>query len=264
MSISRRSLLKSSIALPSAALGLAVSSSVRADHDDDDDNSVGKSFYTMTNAAGGNEVIAYRFKRRGKKAGLSESQRRSTGGQGAGDGLGSQGALTLNTDRNALFAVNAGSNTVAMLRIGRNGLLPAVTTFGRSASDCGDGIRRPCLRAQRRRHAEHLGPRGQRVDAAASGGVDAHAARRQHAGAGEFSPDGNALVVSLRGTNQLLVYLLSGQTLTGPVASPSAGMTPFGFAFTNHGVLVVSEAFGGAPMSARCRPTRCATTARSR
>ena len=126
MSISRRSLLKSSIALPSAALGLAVSSSVRADHDDDDDNSVGKSLHD-DHAAGGNEVIAYRFKRRGKKAGLSESQRRSTGGQGAGDGLGSQGALTLNTDRNALFAVNAGSNTVAMLRIGRNGLLPAVT-----------------------------------------------------------------------------------------------------------------------------------------
>jgi hypothetical protein len=96
---------------------------VRADHDDDD-NSVGNSFYTMTNAAGGNEVIAYRFKRRGRMAGLSESQRRSTGGQGAGDGLGSQGALTLNTDRNALFAVNASSNTVAMLRIGGNGLRP--------------------------------------------------------------------------------------------------------------------------------------------
>ena len=63
-----------------------------------------------------------------------------------------------------------------------------------------------------------------------------------------FSPDGNVLVVSLRATNQLLVYPINAQGLAGPVvASPSAGMTPFGFAFTNHGVLVVSEAFGGAP-----------------
>jgi 6-phosphogluconolactonase len=248
MSISRRRLLKSSIALPSAALGLAASSSARADHDDDDDNSVGKSFYTMTNAAGGNEVIAYRFKRRGKKAGLSESQRRSTGGQGAGDGLGSQGALTLNTDRNALFAVNAGSNTVAMLRIGRNGLLPAVTAPS--------GGQRPIAATE---FDDLVFVLNEGDTPNISGLVVSGSTLQPLAGstrmlpAGSmpaqvsFSPDGNALVVSLRGTNQLLVYLLSGQTLTGPVASPSAGMTPFGFAFTNNGVLVVSEAFGGAP-----------------
>ena len=247
MSISRRSLLKSSIALPSAALGLAASSSVHADHDDDDD-SVGNSFYTMTNAAGGNEVIAYRFKRRGRMAGLSESQRRATGGQGAGDGLGSQGALTLNTDRDALFAVNAGSNTVAMLRIRDDGLRPAVIAPS--------GGQRPIavtefddlvfvLNEGGTPNISGLVVRGSTLQpllgstrTLPAGSMPAQVS---------FSPDGNALVVSLRGTNQLLVYLLSGQIPTGPVVTPSAGMTPFGFAFTNHGVLVVSEAFGGTP-----------------
>jgi 6-phosphogluconolactonase (cycloisomerase 2 family) len=31
------------------------------------------------------------------------------------------------------------------------------------------------------------------------------------------------------------------------VTHPSSGVTPFGFAFNQHGTLVVSEAFGGAP-----------------
>ena len=246
MTISRRRLLKSSIALPSAALGLAASSSVRADHDDDDD-SVRNSFYTMTNAAGGNEVVAYRFKRRGRMAGLAESQRRSTNGQGAGDGLGSQGALTLNTDQDALFAVNAGSNTVAMLRIRDDGLRPAViapsggqrpiavTEYddlvfvlneGGTPNISGFVVRGSTLQ-----------PLAESTRILPAGSMPAQVS---------FSPDGNALVVSLRGTNQLLVYPLSRQIPTGPVVTPSAGMTPFGFAFTNHEVLVVSEASGGA------------------
>jgi 6-phosphogluconolactonase len=247
MSTSRRRLLKSSIALPSAALGFAASSSVRAD--DDDDDSVRNSFYTMTNAAGGNEVIAYRFKRRGKNAGLFESQRRSTGGQGAGDGLGSQGALTLDTERSALFAVNAGSNTLARLRIGRDGLLPAVTipsggqrpiavtefddvvyvlNEGGTPNISGFTVNRSTLQ-----------PLAGSTRALPAGSMPAQVS---------FSPDGNALVVSLRATNQLLVYPVNQHGLIGAaVASPSAGMTPFGFAFTHNGILVVSEAFGGAP-----------------
>ena len=36
---------------------------------------------------------------------------------------------------------------------------------------------------------------------------------------------------------------------SAPIDNASNGMTPFGFAFTNAGTLVVSEAFGGAPKS---------------
>jgi 6-phosphogluconolactonase (cycloisomerase 2 family) len=36
---------------------------------------------------------------------------------------------------------------------------------------------------------------------------------------------------------------------SGPTAHPSSGVTPFGFAFTQQGALIVSEAFGGAPLA---------------
>ena len=63
-----------------------------------------------------------------------------------------------------------------------------------------------------------------------------------------FSPDGTRLVVTEKATNQLLTFLLlANGTIGPPVIQPSAGATPFGFAFDGRGTLIVSEAFGGAP-----------------
>jgi 6-phosphogluconolactonase (cycloisomerase 2 family) len=64
----------------------------------------------------------------------------------------------------------------------------------------------------------------------------------------QFSPDGRWLVVSEKNTNALSVYRIDGAgAASAPHVNASAGMTPFGFAFTSGGLLVVSEAFGGAP-----------------
>jgi WD40 repeat protein len=64
-----------------------------------------------------------------------------------------------------------------------------------------------------------------------------------------FTPDGNGLVATLKGTNTIHYWSLS--TLGFPsdqqVISPSNGFTPFSFAFDNNGHLLVSEAFGAAP-----------------
>jgi 6-phosphogluconolactonase len=73
---------------------------------------------------------------------------------------------------------------------------------------------------------------------------------------------GGTLPISLTTHGDLLYVLNAGGTenITGidvyavgnngyasaPVVNPSAGQTPFGFAFNQHGVLIVSEAFGGA------------------
>jgi 6-phosphogluconolactonase (cycloisomerase 2 family) len=63
----------------------------------------------------------------------------------------------------------------------------------------------------------------------------------------EFSPDGRTLVVTEKASNLIVTYAVAANGLAGaPDVHPSAGATPFGFAFGLQGTLVVSEAFGGA------------------
>jgi 6-phosphogluconolactonase len=63
----------------------------------------------------------------------------------------------------------------------------------------------------------------------------------------EFSPNGRQLVVTEKATNMIVTYRVRFGYAGAPNAQPSSGMTPFGFAFDRRGLLVVSEAFGGAP-----------------
>src|SRR5204863_7066705 len=63
-----------------------------------------------------------------------------------------------------------------------------------------------------------------------------------------FSPDGTLLVVTEKAGNRLDTYIIDENGLpSAPIDNASNGMTPFGFAFSNPGFLVVSEAFGGTP-----------------
>jgi 6-phosphogluconolactonase len=63
-----------------------------------------------------------------------------------------------------------------------------------------------------------------------------------------FDPGGANLVVTEKNTNRLSTYAVDANGVaSGPTITAASGITPFGFAFTNSGTLVVSEAFGGAP-----------------
>ena len=78
--------------------------------------------FVMTNSASRNEIVAYK---RNPDGSLQEGSRVSTGGRGSGgltDPLGSQGSLTLTTDRSFLLAVNAGSGTISVFRVHGAGL----------------------------------------------------------------------------------------------------------------------------------------------
>jgi 6-phosphogluconolactonase (cycloisomerase 2 family) len=60
-----------------------------------------------------------------------------------------------------------------------------------------------------------------------------------------FTPDGSALVVTERGTNAIGLYPVDDSGRLGePQVQASSGPTPYGFAFTRGGTLVVTEAFG--------------------
>jgi 6-phosphogluconolactonase (cycloisomerase 2 family) len=168
------------------------------------------------------------------------------------DPLASQGALILSDDKQFLFAVNAGSNEISVLSIGKDALTlvdkvssggvrpisltvhenllyvlneggtPNITGF--TVSDTGEltplpGSTRPLTAGSAADPAEV-----------------------------SFNPDGSLLVVTEKAANLIDVYVVGSDGVAGPpIPNPSNGLTPFGFAFDQRNNLIVSEAVGGAP-----------------
>jgi 6-phosphogluconolactonase len=61
----------------------------------------------------------------------------------------------------------------------------------------------------------------------------------------QFSPDGGLLVVTEKATNLIDTFVVDEDgRASGPVSHISSGATPFGFAFSKRGDLIVSEANG--------------------
>ena len=203
--------------------------------------------FAMTNAAAGNEVWAFGRSANGT---LSSPAVYSTGGDGSGAGLGSQGALVLSEAHRWLLAVNAGSDEVSVFSVGAGGLtltdvegsggdMPISVTLNGSIVYVLNAGGAGNIAGFRLGHNGHLSPIA--------------GSTRPLSGAGtgpaqiEFSPDGSVLVVTEKNTNRILTYTVNAQGLaSGPAVHVSAGMTPFGFAFARRSFLLVSEAFGGA------------------
>ena len=202
--------------------------------------------FTNSNAAAGNAVVSWR---RGADGSLADPVSTPTGGTGTGASLGDQGAIVADAEDGLVFAVDAGSNNVAMLRATPQGL----RVLGRAAS----GGERPISLT---RHGAllfvlnaggegnvagfRIRPDGQLVPIpGATRGLGGAATGPAQVG---FSPDGDHLVVTEKAANALAVYDVAPTgALSAPHVQPSPGATPFGFAFTRIGTLVVSEAHGG-------------------
>ena len=221
----------------------------------------GGAVYAMTNQPDGNAIAAFS---RASDGTLTLVGTFPTGGLGTGgppDPLRSQGSLILAGHEpgarvaaranQLLFAVNAGSNEISVLAVERGGL-------GLADKVPSGGVRPTSLTLhQKLLYVLNAGsgtitgftvsPRGQLTPLPGStrpitGGAAADPAQV------EFSPDGRLLVVTGKMTNVIDTYTVGRDGLaSGPHPNPSHGLTPFGFAFDNHGNLIVSEAFGGAP-----------------
>jgi 6-phosphogluconolactonase (cycloisomerase 2 family) len=202
--------------------------------------------YVLSNAAAGNEVIVFN---RAADGTLTPAGSVSTQGLGNGGGLGSQGPLVLSENDHWLFAVNAGSNDISVLRVEHNaltfvtrvpsgGIMPVSLTVSHdllyvlnagSSTITGfrighDGALTALPGSTRPLSGANVGP------AQVS-----------------FSPDGKALVVTEKATNLIDTYVVGRDGLAaGPIVHASAGATPFGFAFAGRDQLIVSDAFGGA------------------
>jgi 6-phosphogluconolactonase len=209
----------------------------------------GRAVYTLTNSASGNAVAV--FDRAGDGS-LTAVGSVPTGGTGTGAGLGSQGALVLDGQR--LFAVNAGSNSISALRVGRgNDVSLTDVARSRGVNPISLTVRGSLLYVLNAGDATtpanihgFLVVFGQLIPLPGSSRPLSTAAPGP--AQIEFTPDGRHLVVTEKDTNRIVTYRvgLLGYA-SGPNAQPSAGQTPFGFAFDPLGRLIVSEAFGGAP-----------------
>ena len=203
--------------------------------------------FTLSNQAAGNAVIAFS---RSSDGSLTPAGSFATLGNGTGAGLGSQGALVLSDDGGFLYAVNAASNTITSFAVNgasltRIGTVPSGGTLPISLTTHGNLVY--VLNAGGTENITGF-------TVSASGALAMLAgSTRPLSGTGVmpaeigFDPSGRWLVVTEKGTNLIDTYAVGGNGYaSAPVVNPSAGMTPFGFAFNQKGVLIVSEAFGGA------------------
>ena len=204
--------------------------------------------YTMTNAIGGNVVLVFD---RAEDGTLMHAGSFATAGIGSGGGLGNQGGLIISDNGRWLLTVNAGSNTITAFQINGDGSIERTSTVASGGTQpISVTISRDLV------YALNAGGSGNIVgfrlgDDGTLSTIPGSARPLSAAGVGpaqiEFDPRGRVLVVTEKGTNRITTYVVgSGGLASAPNVHVSNGATPFGFAFSRKGVLIVSEAFGGA------------------
>jgi 6-phosphogluconolactonase len=209
--------------------------------------------YIESNDAMQNKIIIYEQQSNGTLKWMGQT---NSGGNGAGSGLGSQGALALDKHNGLLFAVNAGSNSVSSFKINHDGTLElrstesthgqrpiSVTTNGQfvyvvngmSADIYGykvgnDGKLNPIDGSHKELSAETADP------AQIS-----------------FTPSGHSLMVTEKGTNKITAFSVKSNGAIGDrVVNPSVGTTPFGFDFARREFMLVTNADGGMANTSTC------------
>ena len=204
--------------------------------------------YTLSNDVVSNDVIVFR---RAANGSLQRAATYATTGKGSGDGLGSQGAIILSTDRRWLFAVSAGSNELSVFRVEGEALylVDTVPTGGvRPISVTEhDGLVYVAHAGDGKNDVRGFYQRGDGSLAALSGSTRALSAPSVGPAQISFSPSGGALLVTEKMTNNVVEFRMGANgSPSSAMIHASAGQTPFGFAVTQRGQVVVSEAFGGA------------------
>ena len=195
--------------------------------------------FVQTNAAH-NEVIAFT---RGTDGKLTPAGTFATGGAGSDEAhLPSQGSVTMTQDRRHLLVTNVASNDASVFSL--EGATPALT------KTVPPGL-------APRSVAEHdalvfvLATGDARIDGFRL--VDGDLVPIEGSSMGlstpdgaqvGFTPDGRALIVTARGGDKLSSYAVGmGGSLGDARTIDSLGATPYGFAISNEGTLVVTEAF---------------------
>lgn len=203
--------------------------------------------YVLTNQTA-NSVLVFA---RSADGTLSFSGNFATGGAGAGTGvdpLGSQGSLVLGAGHQRLFAVNAGSNDVSIFavdglnlelldRVGSGGVTPVSVAVHENLVYVVNAGGTPNIQGffvePSSGHVTSIPGSSQALPGGASASP----------GQIGISPDGDVLLVTEKGTNQIDTWTLTdeGLPVNGKVTT-SRGAVPFGFTFLRRDVALVTEA----------------------
>ena len=209
--------------------------------------SVGQVF-TMSNAVGSNSVLVFD---RAADGSLRAAGTFATGGAGTGAGLGNQGGLALDESGSTLVVVNAGSNEISAFRVRESGSLELTDRIASGGTmPVSVTISDHLVYVLNAGGAGNIA--GFRLDQGRLSAIENSSRPLSASGAGpaeiSFDPSGRFIVVTEKNTNRLSTYAVdqSGRA-SGPTSTAASGTTPFGFAFSHAGTLIVSEAFGGAP-----------------
>ena len=195
--------------------------------------------YTMTNAAGGNAVLAFAQAADGT---LVQTGSYPTGGLGGA--LGSGHSIVVSNDGHVVVAVNAGSNSIAAFAAARDGLdlmatVPSGGTQPTSVTINNDLIY--VLNAGSRSIAGFRIADGSLAPVA--GSVRPLGATAATPSQIQFTNDGSAVVVDSRGSSTFDAFPIAGDGSAAPaVTTSAAAAAPFGFDFDRAGHLLTSNA----------------------
>ena len=202
--------------------------------------------YLISNNAGTNTVMSYEQHPNGQLSFVGSTM---SGGAGSASGLGSQDALIISGDKQWMFAVNAGSNSISSFQIASDGSLTLAHTVSSNGTV-------PISLTMHQNYLYVVNGGSDNISGfmIGAGGTmtwingSTQPLSQANAGAAQisFRPDGQYLYVTEKATNRITSYPVNGSGVAGvPVWTASAGQTPFGFDFSGNNYLVVSEAFGG-------------------
>ncbi|MDQ3751724.1 MAG: lactonase family protein [Actinomycetota bacterium] len=212
--------------------------------------------FAMTNETDDNRIITYR---RAANGALDRAGSISTRGHGIGVDLDTQSGLELSPDHRFLYAVNAGSDEVTVFSVNGTELTFQQKVY---AGDQPNSLTmHDNLLYVLNGSVAGNGIRGFRISSDGSltplqGSARLLSSPIAVPGEVQFSPDGRALLVTQKTTNDLLppknaidVFRVNnnGFASATPRRVASHGLRPFSLAFRDDGTLVVVESFNAAP-----------------
>src|SRR5829696_635215 len=198
--------------------------------------------YVQTNAAP-NEVIGFH---RAGDGSLNRIGSVATGGDGDGSPhLTSQGSVALTGDGRHLLVTNAASDDLSVFSVAVDGSVELRERVHTGPTPKSVAERDGLVVVL---NTGEPGLAAFRLDAAdiepVVGGDQALASSDADPAEVAFSPDGSMIVLTERGTDSIVTYAVAADGTFGVSSEiASEGPTPYGFAFTSGGTLVVTEAF---------------------